>query len=88
MFKKYKRLYNFKHKNRQANVWAPYEIKEDSESEGDQQEVDMEWGAFTDQVEEIAKEELKKQESLEGGQQQQPSGGGEKKAAASETAPK
>ena len=44
--------------------------------EGDENQIDVEWGMLTQTMEDIAKEEMKKIEAQEGGQQ---GGGGAKK---------
>ncbi len=48
--------------------------------EGDETQLDAEWGVLPQKIEDIAKEEMKKQEALEGGS----SGGSAKKESSAE----
>jgi hypothetical protein len=76
MFKKLRRVHNFKHRNRNGNMNKLYWLKEDDCSEDDQIQLDSEWGGLLDNIEVVMKEEQKKQDLLDGTTQSGGGGGG------------
>lgn len=75
--KKQRRKLKFKDANRLKHQKALFDKEWDQNMpEGDENQIDVEWGTLTQTMEEINKEELKKIEAQEGGQQ---GGGGAKK---------
>jgi hypothetical protein len=79
MSKKLRRQLNFKMNNFQKHSNALFEKKIDTEPEGDELQLDVEWGRLPAKIEEIQKEEQKKLDAAEGGA---PQGGAKKEAAA------
>jgi len=82
MMKKLRRRTKFKLANKMKHTKALFDKDWENEPEGDENQIDTEWGLLPQVIEDIAKEEMKKIEAQEGGQQQ--GGGAKKEAAASE----
>ena len=76
MLRKQRRKIKFKEANKLRHLNAPFDKDWENMPEGDENQIDVEWGMLTQTMEDIAKEEMKKIEAQEGGQQ---GGGGAKK---------
>jgi hypothetical protein len=76
MLRKQRRKTKFKEANKLKHLNALFDKDWENMPEGDENQIDVEWGMLTQTMEDIAKEEMKKIEAQEGGQQ---GGGGAKK---------
>jgi hypothetical protein len=76
MAKRHRRKTKFKYANKLKHVNALFDKDWQDMPEGDENQIDVEWGLLPQTMEDIVKEEMKKLDAQEGGQQ---GGGGAKK---------
>jgi hypothetical protein len=69
MAKKLRRRYKFKLTNKMRHVNALFEKDWEMEPEGDETQIDAEFGVLPQMMEDLAKEEMKKLDAQDGGQQ-------------------